>query len=163
MSTENSGKFTLTTLCYVESGDKYLMLHRVKKKNDMNHDKYIGIGGHVEADESPLECIIREAREETGLVLKNPELRGIITFLIDDYREVSFLYTCNDFSGTLKECNEGDLEWIPREKVGELPLWKGDLVFFDLLNSGAPVFDLKLTYVHDVLTAAEVDGKKIKI
>ena len=127
----NVTKQTFTTLCYVEKEGKYLMLHRTKKEHDINKDKYIGIGGHIEHGETPTECIKREALEETGLILKNPRLRGLITFVIDDTDEYSFLYTCTDFEGTLSECQEGDLEWIEKERIFDLPLWEGDKVFFN--------------------------------
>ena len=151
------GKLDITTLCYVEKDGKYLMLHRVKKKHDINKDKYIGIGGHVEDRESPLECIKREALEEAGLTLLNPRLRGIITFLIDDIYELTFLYTCTDFEGEPGECNEGILEWIDKAKVKDLPIWEGDILMFDLLNTRDDVFSLKLTYENDVLTNAAAD------
>ena len=146
---------TLTTLCYVEKDDKYLMLHRTKKENDINKDKYIGIGGHIEHGETPDECIIREAFEETGLKLINPKLRGIITFVIDDTDEYSFLYTCTDFSGTMHECNEGELEWIEKSRLEELPLWEGDKIFFKLLEEEKEFFSLKLVYVNDELVSVK--------
>ncbi|MDD6038669.1 MAG: 8-oxo-dGTP diphosphatase [bacterium] len=142
---------TFTTLCYVEQDGKYLMLHRTKKENDMNKDKYIGIGGHIEHGETPTECIVREAMEETGLRLINPRLRGLITFVIDDIDEYTFLYTCDEFEGELRSCNEGDLEWIDKNRLNELPLWEGDKVFFDLLDSQHTFFSLKLVYVHGKL------------
>jgi len=142
---------TFTTLCYLEKDGKYLMLHRTKKKNDMNHDKYIGVGGHLEQGESPEECIYREVFEETGLTMKNASLRGLITFVIDDFDEYTFLYTCTDFEGQLKECSEGELEWICKDEVNKLPLWEGDKVFFKLLNEREDFFSLKLTYRDDVL------------
>lgn len=146
---------TLTTLCYVEKDNKYLMLHRTKKENDINKDKYIGIGGHIEHGETPDECIIREAFEETGLKLINPKLRGIITFVIDDTDEYSFLYTCTDFSGTMHECNEGELEWIEKSRLEELPLWEGDKIFFKLLEEEKEFFSLKLVYVNDELVSVK--------
>lgn len=146
---------TLTTLCYVEKDNKYLMLHRTKKENDINKDKYIGIGGHIEHGETPDECIIREAFEETGLKLINPKLRGIIIFVIDDTDEYSFLYTCTDFSGTMHECNEGELEWIEKSRLEELPLWEGDKIFFKLLEEEKEFFSLKLVYVNDELVSVK--------
>ena len=107
-----NNKLEITTLCYVEQNGQYLMLHRNKKQNDINKDKYIGIGGHMEHDESPKECVMREAFEETGLELDEPKLRGILTFVIDDMTELCFLYTCEKYSGELHSCNEGDLVWI---------------------------------------------------
>lgn len=155
------GKQVLTTLCYVQQENCLLMLHRVKKKNDINKDKYIGIGGHMEHGESPEECIQREAMEETGLTLVQPRLRGIITYVIDDYDECAFLYTCSCFSGELKECREGNLEWIKKECVKDLPIWEGDRLMFRLLEEREDVFSLKLVYEHDVLTAAAVDGSPV--
>lgn len=151
----NTTKQTFTTLCYVEKDGKYLMLHRTKKEHDINKDKYIGIGGHIEHGETPTECIKREALEETGLILKNPRLRGLITFVIDDLDEYSFLYTCTDFEGVLTECREGDLEWIEKDRIYDLPLWEGDKVFFKLLDEEEAFFSLKLVYENDVLVRAE--------
>ena len=151
------GKQAFTTLCYVEKDGKYLMLHRTKKEKDINKDKYIGIGGHIEHGETPNECIIREAREETGLRLINPRLRGLLTFVIDDMDEYTFLYTCTDFEGTLKECDEGDLEWISKEKIKDLPLWEGDKIFFKMLEEKEDFFTLKLVYVNDKLVDYHFD------
>lgn len=151
----------LTTLAYVEKDGQYLMMHRTKKKNDVNKDKYIGVGGHVEDRESPEECIIREAKEEAGITLQNPRLRGILTFLIDDLYEVTFLYTADSFAGELTECNEGDLVWVKKEEVCNLPIWEGDRIFFHLLNTREDVFSLKLTYVADVLKEVALDGEKL--
>lgn len=157
------GKQVLTTLCYVQQGDRCLMLHRVKKKNDINKDKYIGIGGHLEHGEAPEECILREAREETGLALFHPRLRGIITYVIDDYDECTFLYTCDSFSGELKECSEGNLEWVQNDRITELPIWEGDRLMFRLLKEREDMFSLKLVYENDVLTAAAVDGEPVPL
>jgi len=151
----------LTTLAYVEKDGRYLMMHRTKKKNDINKDKYIGIGGHVEERESPEECILREAKEEAGIVLHNPRLRGILTFLIDDLYEMTFLYTADSFDGELTECNEGDLVWVKKEEIGNLPIWEGDRIFFHLLNTREDVFSLKLTYVQDVLKEVALNGVKL--
>lgn len=153
----------LTTLCYLERDGRYLMLHRTKKKNDMNHDKYIGVGGHLEQGESPEECILREVREETGYTLTRFRLRGMITFVIDDLDEYTFLYTADGFEGHPIACSEGDLQWVEKEKIGALPLWAGDQIFFRLLEERQDVFSLKLTYIHDVLTAAAVDGKPLAL
>ena len=120
----------ITTLCYIEKDDCYLMLHRVKKAVDINKDKWIGIGGHLEEGESPEECLVRETREETGLELTDYSLRGVITFVTDSYpTEYMFLYTAAGFSGTLLSCDEGDLEWVPIKDVEKLPIWEGDKVF----------------------------------
>lgn len=144
-----------TTLCYVEEDGKYLMLHRTKKEKDINKDKYIGIGGHIEHGESPDECIIREAYEESGLTLINPKLRGLLVFVIDDMDEYTFLYTCTEFTGELKECNEGVLEWIEKERIDELPIWEGDKLFFEKLRTEENFFTLKLVYENDKLIRAE--------
>lgn len=151
------GKQAFTTLCYVEKDGKYLMLHRTKKEKDINKDKYIGIGGHIEHGETPNECVMREAYEETGFRLINPRLRGLLTFVIDDMDEYTFLYTCTDFEGTLKECDEGDLEWIPKEKIKDLPLWEGDKIFFKMLEEKEDFFTLKLVYVNDKLVDYHFD------
>lgn len=153
----------LTTLCYLEKDGRYLMLHRTKKKKDMNHDKYIGVGGHLEQGESPEECVLREVREETGYTLTRFRLRGVITFVIDDLDEYTFLYTADGFEGQPIPCTEGDLQWSEKEKIGSLPLWEGDKLFFRLLEERQDVFSLKLTYIHDALTAAAVDGREISL
>ena len=120
-----------TTLCYIEKDNKNLMLHRIKKENDMNKDKWIGIGGKLEKNETPLACILREALEETGLKLLNPVLRGIVNFNSDIYpSERMYLFTCTDFEGVIKSCDEGVLEWIEKDKISSLPLWEGDKIFF---------------------------------
>lgn len=150
-----------TTLCYIYGPEGVLMLHRTKKENDINKDKYIGVGGHLEHGESPEECVKREVREETGLEMESFRLRGILTFVIDDIDEITFLYTCDAFSGELKTCDEGELVWIPEDQVEALPIWPGDKLFFRLLSEREDVFSLKLHYVHDELVEAAVDGKII--
>ena len=153
-----------TTLGYIERDAAYLMIHRVKKENDLNHDKWVGIGGKFEDGESPEECMCREALEETGLTLHAPRLRGIVTFVSNEWdNEYMFLYTCTDFSGELIECNEGDLEWVPMERVPDLPIWQGDKIFLDLLCRDAPFFSLKLQYEGDDLVYAALDGKPLNI
>lgn len=152
-----------STLCYIERDGKYLMLHRVKKKNDVNHDKWIGIGGKFEDKESPYDCVMREVLEETGLTLVNPEYRGIITFAPDNWEtEQMHLFTCSQFSGTLIDCDEGTLEWVDKDKITELPIWEGDKIFLDMILSPCPFFSLKLEYVGDELVGAYLDGNKIK-
>ena len=153
----------LTTLCYLEKDGRYLMLHRTKKAGDINHDKYIGVGGHLEQGESPEDCILREAREETGYTLTRMRLRGVITFVMDDVDEYSFLYTADAFTGQQIVCSEGSLEWVPREQVLDLPIWEGDRLMFQLLNQRQDVFSLKLHYVHDVLVGAAVDGAPCRL
>ena len=152
-----------STLCYITRGDDVLMLHRVKKKNDINKDKWIGIGGKFEGEESPDECILREAKEETGLTLTNYKLRGIVTFCNDCCEgEDMFLFTADGFEGELKDCDEGDLQWVSRAFLDQLPKWEGDQIFLDLLWQGAPFFLLTLRYSGDKLMEAILDGKKIK-
>ena len=152
-----------STLCYVTRGNEVLMLHRVKKKNDINKDKWIGIGGKFEENESPDECLLREAMEETGLRLKSWQCRGIVTFLTETgFGEYMYLFTADEFEGDLKECDEGDLQWVSREFLNELPKWEGDQIFLDLLWQNAPFFLLTLRYDHDTLVEAVLDGKKIR-
>lgn len=153
----------MTTLCYIEKEDSYLMLHRVKKKADINKDKWIGVGGHFEAGESPEECLLREVKEETGLVLTSWRLRGVITFSTDTYAtEYMFLYTADGYEGTLRECDEGTLEWVRKTDVCQLPIWEGDKIFFRLLTEGADFFSLKLTYQGDRLIEAVLNGQNLK-
>ena len=146
-----------TTLCYVEKDCKYLMLHRVKKKNDLNHDKWIGIGGKFEKNESPYECVLREAKEETGLDLGGLRFRGIVTFISDAWPEAEYmhLFTADEFSGTMTECDEGELVWVNKEDVAKLPIWEGDKIFLKLLAEDAPFFSLKLVYEGDTLIYAK--------
>ena len=140
-------KSQLTTLCYLEKDDSYLMLHRVSKKNDINHDKWIGVGGHFEHAESPEDCLKREVQEETGLTLNSFEFRGIVTFVSDDSEaEYMHLFTSKDFSGEMRECDEGKLEWVKIDKIESLELWEGDKVFFKLLEERDDFFLLKLRY-----------------
>lgn len=143
-----------TTLCYIQKENKYLMLHRIKKENDMNKDKWIGIGGKIEKNETPLACIVREAYEETGLNLLNPVLRGIVNFNSDIYpSERMYLFTCTDFEGVIKDCDEGVLEWIEKDKISSLPLWEGDKIFFEALNNGEQDFEITLNYNGDTLAS----------
>ncbi len=152
-----------TTLCYILRGDDVLMLHRVKKKKDINQDKWIGIGGKLEENESPDACLLREAKEETGLTLKSWQCRGIVTFLSDRYEgEYMYLFTADRFEGQLKECDEGDLQWISREFLDQLPKWEGDQIFLDLLWQNAPFFLLTLRYRGDKLAEAILNGEKIR-
>lgn len=152
----------LTTLCYIEHDDKYLMLHRVKKENDINKDKWIGIGGHFEKNESPEECLCREVFEETGLTLTKYRLRGIITFVFNELQaEYMFLYTADAFTGELRDldcCDEGVLEWVNKSDVYKLPIWEGDKIFFRLLEQGEPFFSLKLSYRGDKLVESVLNG-----
>lgn len=152
-----------TTLCYVLSGDQVLMLHRVKKKNDINQDKWIGIGGKFEKEESPEECLLREVREETGLTLTAWRCRGVVTFLNTTCEgEYMYLFTADGFTGELEECPEGDLQWVSRDFLDELPKWEGDQIFLDLLWQDAPFFLLTLRYDGDTLMEAVLNGEKIR-
>lgn len=157
---EADARSNLTTLCYIEKDDKYLMMHRVKKKNDVNHDKWVGVGGHFEKDETPEECLLRETKEETGLTLERFHLRGVITFLCDYWpTEYMFLYTADQYSGELIECDEGNLEWVKKSDVYQLPIWEGDKIFFRLLEERETFFSLKLRYVGDELVEVKLDGQ----
>ena len=152
-----------STLCYITRGDEVLMLHRVKKKNDLNKDKWIGIGGKFEAQESPDECLLREAMEETGLRLTSWRCRGVVTFLSDTWEgEYMYLFTADGFEGMLKECDEGELQWVPRAFLDELPKWEGDKIFLELLWQNAPFFLLTLRYRGDTLLEAVLNGEKIR-
>ena len=151
-----------TTLGYIEQNGCYLMLHRVKKVNDLNHDKWIGIGGKFEDKESPEDCLFREVREETGLTLTSWKFRGIITFVTDRYEtEFMHLYTADDWEGEMIECNEGNLEWLDKKEVFNLKVWEGDKIFFRLLKEERPYFSLKLVYKGDTLKQAVLDGKAL--
>lgn len=154
-----------TTLCYIEKDSSYLMLHRVKKENDINRDKWIGIGGHFEFGESPEECVTREIREETGLLPASLGYRGIVTFVCGEECEYMHLFTCDSFSGTLTDCDEGVLEWVPKKKLAGFDMWEGDFIFLDLIeNKSLPFFSLKLIYSDGgILTQAVLDGKKLEL
>ena len=153
-----------TTLCYIEQDGKYLMLHRVKKKNDINHDKWIGIGGKFEDKESPEDCALREVREETGLTLTSYAYRGLVTFVSDRYEtEYMHLFTADGFTGELIDCDEGTLEWVDKALVPTLPTWAGDRIFLELLARDVPFFSLKLEYVGDTLVRAVLDGKELPL
>ena len=143
----------LTTLCYIEKEGKYLMLHRTKKKKDINKNKWIGVGGHAEGTEGPEDCLLREVKEETGLTLTKYRFRGVITFVCDRMEpEMMCLYTADGFEGELKECTEGDLAWIDKETVLGLPTWEGDAIFLKLLvEDEKRFFSLRLVYEGDTL------------
>ncbi len=154
-----------TTLCYITRGEEVLMLHRIKKEKDLNKDKWIGIGGKFEENESPDECLLREAREETGLELTSWRCRGVVTFLTtDDWEgEYMYLFTADGFEGQLKECDEGELRWVSRAFLDSLPKWEGDKIFLDLLWQDAPFFLLTLRYDGQRLAEAILNGKKLEI
>lgn len=146
-----------TTLCYIEKDDKYLMLLRNKKKVDVNKGKWIGVGGHFEEGESPEECVLREVYEETGLTLTDYRLRGIITFTSDEWdTDYMHLYTATNFTGELKECDEGELKWIPKSEIMDLNLWEGDRVFLKMLFEDTGIFSMKLTYAGDILVDKQI-------
>ncbi len=142
-----------TTLCYIEKDGAYLMLHRVKKKNDMNHDKWVGVGGKLEEGETPYECARREIMEEVGVEVPNLKYRGIVTFVSDLYgTEYMHLFTADGYVGRIKDgCDEGNLEWVDKTEVSDLPIWEGDKIFFKLLEEEPRFFSLKLVYEGDKL------------
>ena len=147
----------LTTLCYIEKDDKYLMLHRVKKENDLNKDKWVGVGGKFEPGETPEECLLREVKEETGLTLTSYKFHAIITFISDEWGvEYMHLFTADGYEGELPEdkmrdCDEGELVWVPKNEIENLRLWEGDKIFFRLLEERDEFFSLKLRYEGDNL------------
>lgn len=153
-----------TSLCYLVREDSVLMLHRVKKRNDENHDKWIGVGGKFEEGESPEDCALREVREETGLTLTDYAYRGIVTFVSDRWPcEQMHLFTASRWTGQLRDCDEGVLEWLPRESLMALPMWAGDRIFLELLWQEVPFFSLKLVYAGETLTAAVLNGKPLPV
>ena len=158
-------KSKLTTLCYLEKNDSYLLLHRIKKQNDINKDKWIGVGGHFEDFESPDECLVREVFEETGLKLNSYQFRGIVTFVSNDSGEKMYeymcLYTSSDFSGTMIDCDEGKLEWVKKADMKKLNFWEGDYIFLGLIEKNEPFFSLKLEYKNGSLEKAILNGKPL--
>ena len=162
-------KSELTTLCYIENETQYLMLHRVTKKQDVNKDKWIGVGGHFERHESPEDCLLREVKEETGLTLTSYRFSGIVTFSFSSgdgsFSETEYmcLYTADGYEGELISCDEGVLEWVEKKDLFSLHLWEGDKIFFRLLQEERPFFSLKLTYVDDDLKEAVLDGKLLEL
>ena len=153
-----------TTLCYIEKDRYYLMLHRTKKEIDENKDKWIAVGGKFEYGESPEDCALREVNEETGLTLNSYTYKGIVTFVSDKWgTEYMHLFLSDDFSGSLKECDEGELMWVEKEKIRSLYCWEGDKIFLSLIEKNVPFFSLKLNYVGEDLTKAVLNGKEIKL
>lgn len=144
-----------TTLCYIEKDGAYLMIHRIKKENDLNKDKWVGVGGKLEEGESPFDCVRREVYEETGVIIKEPRYRGIITFVSDKWgTEYTHLFTATDYDGEIDyDCDEGKLEWVKKERVPSLPIWEGDKIFFDLMEKEERFFSLKLCYEGDTLVS----------
>ena len=151
-----------TTLCYLEQDGRYLMLHRVRKAHDENHDKWIGVGGKFEDRESPEDCARREVLEETGLTLTDYRYCGIITFVLDDWTEYMHLFCADGFEGTVGPCDEGELEWIKKSELMKLTLWEGDRIFLRLLETDEPFFSLKLSYDGDELIGAKLNGRHIQ-
>ena len=153
-----------TTLCHLEKDGCYLMLHRIKKEHDENRDKWVGIGGKFEEGESPEDCALREVREETGLIMRSWSYRGIVTFVSDLWgTEYMHLFHCADFSGTLRPCDEGELEWVDKQRLLSLPIWEGDRIFLRLLDSDRPFFSLKLRYEGEHLIEAVLDAKPLPL
>ena len=154
-----------TTLCHIEKDGKYLMLHRVKKENDLNHDKWVGIGGKFEDKESPEQCNQREVLEETGLTLLKSNYRGIVTFVSDKWEtEYMHIFTSNLFEGEICECDEGTLEWIDKKELLSLPLWVGDKIFLKLIDDESyPFFSLRLEYMGDQLISAILNDTTLDI
>lgn len=152
-----------TTLCYMNIDGKTLMLHRIKKKNDVNHDKWIGIGGKFEHGESPEECMLREFKEETGLELTSWKYRGLVTFVSEAWCEYMHLFTATAYQGALRECDEGALEWVDWDRIPSLPIWEGDKVFLRLLREREAFFSLKLVYDGEHLVRAVLDGRELEI
>lgn len=152
-----------SSLCYIERDGMYLMLHRVKKENDANRDKWIGVGGRFEEGESPEDCVSREVLEETGLTLTDYRYRGIVTFVSDRWDgEFMHLFTATGFEGDIKDCDEGVLEWISKEELMKLPMWEGDRIFLELIDKPSPFFSLKLMYEGEHLAGAWLNGKKLR-
>lgn len=149
----------ITTLCYIENNDCYLMLHRTKKKKDVNKDKWIGVGGHAEGNETPQECLLREVKEETGLLLTSYKFRGLITFISDEYEaEMMCLFTADGYTGELITCDEGELEWVKKSDVPQLPTWEGDAQFLKLLlEDEKRFFAMKLRYEGERLVEKSVE------
>ena len=149
-----------TTLCYIEKDGCWLMLHRVKKENDLNRDKWVGIGGKFEENESPEDCLLRETLEETGLRLTDYRLCGVVTFVSDRWEgEYMWLFHASGFEGCLKDCDEGTLEWVPIEQVAALPQWAGDRLFLEKLRENSPFFTMKLRYEGENLVEAVLNGR----
>ena len=156
-------KSPMTSLCYIERNDSYLMMHRIKKKHDVNAGKWIGVGGHFETGESPEDCLLREVKEETGLTLLSWRFRGIVTFSQEGFgTEYMCLYTADEFEGKFHDCEEGIMEWVPKSHLMDLSLWEGDKIFLKLLKDEEPFFSLKLSYKGEKLVEVRLNGKELK-
>jgi len=154
----------MTTLCYIERDDKYLMLHRTKKENDLSKDLWLGVGGKFEGDESPTQCLLREVKEETGLTLTDFKFRGLVTFVCSECEtEYMCLYTSDKFEGEIIDCSEGELEWVDKRAVYDLPIWEGDKLFFRALDERDDFFDIKCVYEGKTLVEALMDGKPVSL
>ncbi len=154
----------LTTLCYIRRGKDWLLLHRIKKKNDLNHGKWVGVGGKFEAGESPEDCLLREVKEETGLTLTDYRFRGIVTFVSDEWgTEYMHLFTADAWEGEPADCREGVLKWVPESEIEALPQWEGDRIFFRLIRENAPFFSLKLCYRGEALVRAILNGSELPL
>ncbi len=154
----------LTTLCYMERGEEYLLLHRTKKEGDENRDKWIGVGGKFEPGESPEDCLLREVREETGFTLTDWRFRGLVTFVSDVWPcEYMHLFTASGWTGEPKPCDEGELAWIGKKELFDLTLWQGDRIFLQLLEENAPFFSLKLVYRGETLASAALNGRELEL
>ena len=133
------------------------MLHRTKKENDLNEGKWIGVGGKFEKGETPEECLLREVKEETGLTLIKYRLRAVITFILNEWgTEYMYLFTANEFSGELRECNEGDLQWVDKKDILKLNIWNGDKIFLKKLIEEDNFFTLKVVYDGDRLVESVI-------
>lgn len=152
-----------TTLCYIERNDQYLMLHRTKKADDYNHDKWVGIGGHIEENETPMDCALREVWEETGLQLLDCAARGIVRFRSDNYEDEDMhLFSASKFTGEIIDCDEGDLAWIDKADLLRLTMWEGDKVFLKLLETRDDYFDVTLNYRGEALVGVSIDGQRLE-
>ena len=153
-----------SSLCYLLRGDEVLMMHRTRKENDMNRDKWIAVGGRFEDGESPEGCALREVKEETGLTMTDPCYRGVVTFISDVYEtERMHLFTCEHWTGEMTDCDEGELVWLPKAELDGLPQWEGDWIFHRLLKEGEPFFELELVYSGEKLLSARRNGNRLHI
>ena len=152
-----------SSLCYLIRGDEVLMMHRTRKKNDINHDKWVAVGGRFEPGETPEECALREVKEETGLTMTDPQYRGIVTFINDQYEtERMHLFTSETFEGEMTDCDEGELTWVRIAEMDSLPQWEGDRIFHRLLKEKNPFFELELVYSGEKLLYADLNGKRLQ-